>query len=55
VEIKGEVPSAINPPSGCRFNPRCPYAEEICTKENPSLREIAPRQHVACHFAEKTA
>jgi peptide/nickel transport system ATP-binding protein len=55
VEIKGEVPSAINPPSGCRFNPRCPYAEEICTKENPLLREIAPRQHVACHFVEKTA
>jgi len=54
VEIKGEVPSAINPPPGCRFNPRCPYAEETCTKENPSLREIAPGHFVACHFAEKT-
>jgi oligopeptide/dipeptide ABC transporter ATP-binding protein len=55
IEIKGEVPSAVNPPPGCRFNPRCPYMEGICTRENPELRQIAPEQLVACHFAEKTA
>jgi len=55
VEIKGEVPSAINPPSGCKFHPRCPYAEKICTEVNPPLEEIAPGHFVACHFVEKTA
>ncbi len=54
-EIKGEVPSAINPPSGCKFNPRCPYAESICKDVNPPLEEIAPGHFVACHFVEKTA
>jgi oligopeptide/dipeptide ABC transporter ATP-binding protein len=55
VEIRGEVPSAINPPSGCKFNPRCPYAESICSQENPKLREVSPGHFVACHFVEKTA
>jgi oligopeptide/dipeptide ABC transporter ATP-binding protein len=55
VDIRGEVPSAINPPSGCKFHPRCPYAETICARERPKLREISPGQYVACHFAEKTA
>jgi peptide/nickel transport system ATP-binding protein len=54
-EIKGEVPSAINPPSGCKFHPRCPYAEKICSEQSPELREIAPDHFVSCHFAEKTA
>jgi oligopeptide/dipeptide ABC transporter ATP-binding protein len=54
-EIRGEVPSAINPPSGCRFNPRCPYAEKICTVEDPPLEEIGPSHLVACHFVDKTA
>jgi len=53
-EIKGEVPSAINPPSGCKFHPRCPYAEKICSEQVPELREISPGQFVSCHFAEKT-
>lgn len=53
-EIRGEVPSVINPPPGCKFNPRCPYAEGICTKESPPLRETFPSQLVACHFVEKT-
>jgi peptide/nickel transport system ATP-binding protein len=53
-EIKGEVPSAINPPSGCKFHPRCPYAEKICSEESPELRAIAPGHYVSCHFAEKT-
>lgn len=48
--IEGEPPSPINMPSGCRFNPRCPFCQEICTKEVPELREVAPGRHVACHF-----
>jgi oligopeptide/dipeptide ABC transporter ATP-binding protein len=55
VEIKGEVPSAIDPPSGCRFNPRCPYAEDICKTGKPQLEEISTSHVVACHFVEKTA
>lgn len=53
-EIRGEVPSAITPPPGCRFNPRCPYAEAICSEKNPRLAEIAPGHFVACHFVNKT-
>ena len=53
-EIRGEVPSAINPPPGCRFNPRCPYADTICRQVDPPLTEIAPGHLVACHFVEKT-
>ena len=55
VEIRGEVPSSINPPLGCRFNPRCPYAEKICSEVVPPLKEIAPSHFAACHFVEKTA
>lgn len=54
-EIRGEVPSSINPPTGCKFHPRCPYAEQVCTDKVPELREIAPGHYVSCHFAEKTA
>lgn len=50
--LPGEVPSAINPPSGCRFNPRCPYATERCKSEEPLLREVRPGHFVACHYAE---
>ncbi len=52
-EIIGEVPSVINPPSGCKFNPRCSYAEQICREKIPELREISPGQFAACHLAEK--
>jgi len=55
VDIRGEVPSAINPPTGCKFHPRCPFAEGICSRERPRLREITPGRLVACHFVEKTA
>lgn len=48
----GEIPSAVNPPVGCRFNPRCPYAKDICRTEEPLLREVAPGHWSACHFAE---
>jgi peptide/nickel transport system ATP-binding protein len=50
---EGEIPNPINPPSGCRFHPRCPLAEEICSLEEPELRELRDEHFVACHFAEK--
>ena len=50
VKAKGEIPSAINPPKGCRFHPRCPFAFERCRIEEPQLREIEPGHFVACHL-----
>ncbi|MFM1653282.1 ABC transporter ATP-binding protein [Brevibacillus sp. B_LB10_24] len=49
--LSGEIPNAINPPSGCRFHTRCPYADKKCKEEVPSLREIGPGQQVACHYS----
>jgi len=49
IELKGEVPSSINIPSGCRFHPRCPYKEDICSKEEPQLIEAEKDHYVACH------
>jgi peptide/nickel transport system ATP-binding protein len=45
---RGEIPSAINPPSGCHFHPRCPYAVARCRENRPPLREVAPGQFSAC-------
>lgn len=50
--IKGEPPSPINPPKGCRFAARCPFAQERCTQEAPALREVENGHSVACHFTE---
>jgi oligopeptide/dipeptide ABC transporter ATP-binding protein len=48
--LQGDVPSPVNPPSGCHFHTRCPYAEARCKAEVPLLREIAPGHHVSCHL-----
>lgn len=48
----GEIPNPIHPPSGCRFHPRCPFMKDICSIEEPQLRELLPGHQVACHFAE---
>ncbi len=47
--LAGDVPSPINPPSGCRFHPRCPVADEICSLETPVLRDLSQGHRVACH------
>ena len=52
--IKGEIPSPLNIPSGCRFHTRCPFAEEKCRSEEPEWRKLNDGHYIACHFAEKT-
>jgi peptide/nickel transport system ATP-binding protein len=56
VQIKGQPPSLLNPPRGCRFHPRCPYVMDICKQEDPPLRPISddPSHLQACHLDEET-
>lgn len=50
VLLRGDVPSPLNPPKGCPFHPRCPYAQDRCSIDIPPLTEVAPGHQVACHF-----
>jgi peptide/nickel transport system ATP-binding protein len=56
VQIQGQPPSLLNPPRGCRFNPRCPYVMSICKEEEPQLRSVSDEaEHLqACHLDEQT-
>ena len=51
--LEGEVPSPAKPPSGCYFHPRCPYAVDICSHQQPPLDEVAPGRFVSCHRAQE--
>ncbi|BCX04326.1 MAG: ABC transporter ATP-binding protein [Candidatus Roseilinea sp.] len=53
IKLQGEVPSPVNPPSGCIFHPRCNYARPECRVNVPELREVKPGHFVSCHFAEE--
>lgn len=50
VIVSGEVPSPLNPPTGCRFHPRCPEAKLVCTEEEPQLKDMGDNHEVACHL-----
>jgi len=50
--LEGDVPSPVNPPSGCYFHPRCRYAQEICKTEEPIYRDLGNEHFVKCHFAD---
>ena len=50
IPLEGEVPSPIDPPSGCKFRPRCAYATDRCAQEPPVLEEATPGHFVACHY-----
>lgn len=51
--LKGEIPSPVNPPSGCKFRTRCPFAKDICSQKVPEFNEHSKGHYVACHFAGK--
>lgn len=51
--LKGDVPSPINAPIGCKFNPRCQYVEDICIQEDPELEDMGNGHYVACHFSKE--
>jgi len=53
IVLPGDVPSPINPPSGCRFHTRCLYTKEICKEQEPPFREVKQNHFAACHFADE--
>jgi oligopeptide/dipeptide ABC transporter ATP-binding protein len=52
VILRGEVPSPVNPPAGCRFHTRCPYVMDRCRSEPPAFREVKPGHFAACHLRD---
>ena len=55
VAVRGELPSPLDPPSGCRFRTRCPRAKDLCARETPVLRQFGPEHFAACHFPLRPA
>ena len=53
--LEGNVPSPVNPPSGCRFHTRCPLAREVCSQDQPELRQVSPGRFVSCYFVGKNS
>ncbi len=52
ITLEGDVPSPMNPPSGCYFHPRCRYAQDICKNDPPAYRDIGNEHFVTCHLAD---
>jgi oligopeptide/dipeptide ABC transporter ATP-binding protein len=50
LQVTGELPSSVNPPSGCRFRTRCPRAQDICANQEPAFQDFGPTHQAACHF-----
>jgi peptide/nickel transport system ATP-binding protein len=53
IKLEGDIPSPVNPPKGCRFHTRCPYAKEVCKHVPPQYHEVEPGHFAACHLLEK--